>query len=264
LSIGFGGEMSRFIDKLKQASQSEPPPMGFRTAQKSCKPRLLIVAAINQSDALNAVDITDKADALLFTAQKAAELKAVEKAVKSSDIPCGCRISGNYTVDFEKTALDFVVFTEEMPASSLLKSEKTGRIIVAEESMTGEMIRILDSMPEDVIFLDDKSTEKLSLTWQKLAVYKRFSALSAKPLLIPVPLNLTADELQAVWDMGVDGLVVNVSDSESFDGLEKLRQTVENLVSPSQHKHNKSRALVPQVRSEAPAVADDDDGEEDE
>jgi hypothetical protein len=119
-------------------------------------------------------------------------------------------------------------------------------------------------MPQHAVFLDDKFGEKLSLTWQKLTIYKRFSTLSTKPLLISVPLNLTADELQAIWDMGVNGLIVKVSDAESAEALKKLRQTVETLLPPSKNKHNRSRALVPQVRTEAPAVADDDGGEEDE
>ncbi|MDD4924727.1 MAG: hypothetical protein PHF74_07890 [Dehalococcoidales bacterium] len=258
--------MSRFIDKLKQASLSEPPPLGFRTVQKSVKPRLLIIAQADKPDVVDTVDITVGADACLFNAEKAAEFKAVEKIVKTlNDIPCGCRISGNFNIDFEKTALDFVVFGDDVPAPSLLKSEKTGRIVVAEETMTGEMIRILDAMPQDAVFLDDKSGGKLSLTWQKLTVYKRFSALSAKPLLLSVPANLTADELQAIWDMGVNGLVVKVADTESFEAIKKLRQAVETLVPPSKNKHGKSRALVPQVRTEAPVIADDDgDGEEDE
>ncbi len=257
--------MSLFIDKLKQASQSEPPPLGFRTAQKSIKPRLLVIASIDRTDASNMVNIKTGIDAFLFTAHKSAEYKAVEKTARSlTDIPCGCRISGSFNIDFEKTALDFIVFGDDMPAPALLKSEKTGRIVIAEDNMTGEMIRILDTMPQDAVFLDDKPAEKLSLTWRKITVYKRFSTLSTKPLLISVPLNLTADELQAIWDMGVSGLIVKVVDAESVEALKKLRQTVETLMPPSKHKRNKSRALVPQVRSEAPPVADDDDGEEDE
>jgi hypothetical protein len=259
--------MSRFIDKLKQASLSEPPPLGFRMVQKSIKPRLLLVAQAAKPDVLDLVDITDTADACLFDTQKAAEFKAVEKIAKTlKDVPCGCRISGSFSIDFEKTALDFVVFGDEMAATALLKSEKTGRIFVADEKMTGEAIRIMDSMPQDAVFLDDNTVEKLSLTWQKMTVYKRFSTLSTKPLLLSVPANLTADELQAIWDMGVNGLIVKVVDAESSESLKKLRQTVETLLPPSKNKRNKSRALVPQVRAEAPAVADDDDdgGEEDE
>jgi hypothetical protein len=256
--------MSRFIEKLKQASLSEPPPLGFRTVQKSTKQRLLIIALADNADISNIAAITDSVDAILFNAQKAAELKVVEKNVKSlKDIPCGCRISGNINIDFEKTGLDFVVFGDDFPAPALLKSEKTGRIITVEDSMTGEMIRVMDTMPQDAVFLDDKPEAISSLTWQKLTVYKRFSVLSSKPLLISVPANLSADELQAIWDMGVSGLVVKVTGTESSEVFKELRQTLETLIPPSKRKRDKSRALVPQVRSEAPAVADDD-GEEDE
>jgi len=258
--------MSRFIDKLKQASLSEPPPLGFRTVQKVIKHRLLVVASLDKPETLDNVDITDIADAFLFDAQKAAEYKAAEKSAKSlKDIPCGCRISGSFNIDFEKTELDFVVFGSDMPASALLKSEKTGRVAIVDEDTTGEMIRILDAMPQHAILLDEKPAEKFSITWQKLSIYKRFSTLSTKPLLISIPVNLNADELQAIWDMGVNGLIVRVADAESAEAFKKLRQIVETLLPQSKNKHNKTRALVPQVRAEAPAVVDDDDdGEEDE
>ena len=257
--------MSRFIEKLKQASLSEPPPLGFRNVQKSAKPRLLIVASADSADASYITEITGSVDAILFNARKAAELKAVEKMAKSlKDIPCGCRVDGNINIDFEKTALDFIVFGDDFPAPALLKSEKTGRIVTADDTLAGEMIRILDAMPQDAVLLDVQSEAKLSLTWQKLTVYKRFSILSSKPLLASVPANLSSDELQAIWDMGVSGLVVKVSDEESSAALKELRQTVETLVTPSKRKHGKSRALVPRIHSEAPVVADDGDGEEDE
>jgi hypothetical protein len=100
---------------------------------------LLIIASADKPEVLDIVEITDAADACLFNAQKATEFKAVEKIAKSlKDTPCGCRISGNFNIDFENTALDFVIFGDDMPTPSLLKSEKTGRIIIAEETMPSE------------------------------------------------------------------------------------------------------------------------------
>jgi hypothetical protein len=93
MPIGLGGNMSRFIEKLKQASQSEPQPLGFRTVQKTMKPRLLVVAAVDQPDGENIAEIAANADACLFSVEKQAELKAVKKMIEAvQDIPCGCRI----------------------------------------------------------------------------------------------------------------------------------------------------------------------------
>ncbi|MDD4874699.1 MAG: hypothetical protein PHE15_07020 [Dehalococcoidales bacterium] len=260
--------MSRLIDKLKQASQSEPPPMGFRMVQKNCKPRLLIITRLNQSEIGNVSDIADASDAFLFTIQKLAELKAVEKIIKAmSDTPCGCLIDGNISIhqkQIEQSGLDFLFFTEDLVSTELIKSEKTGKILVADESLGNDMIRVLDTMPEDAIFLDCKPEDKFSLTWQKLMMLKRFSMLSSKPLLVSVPMDLTADELQVIWEMGVDGLVVDIADAESIGILKDLHKIVEGLTHPSKRKHGKSRAIVPAIQSEAPAVVDDDDGEEDE
>ena len=76
--------MSRFIDKLKQASQSEPQPMGFRKEKSASRPRLLLVAEVKDSAAAGVVE---GADAVL-----------VEGAVKNSpaktDLPVGIRFFG--------------------------------------------------------------------------------------------------------------------------------------------------------------------------
>jgi hypothetical protein len=261
--------MSRFIDKLKQASKSEPPPMGFRTVQKNCKPRLLIIARLNQPAIGNMSDIAESADACLFTVQKSADIRAIEKIVKAvPEVSCGCMINGSVGVNqkqLEQSGSDFLFFTKEMIATELLKSEKTGKVLVVEESLTSDLIRILDTMPEDAIFLDSKPEERFSLTWQKLMTLKRFAVLSAKYLLVSVPMDLTADELQVIWEMGVDGLVADVNGKESVDKFNKLRQVVEGLTPPSKRKQGKTRAIVPAIREEAPAVVDDDDGgEEDE
>jgi hypothetical protein len=257
--------MGRLIDILKQASHSEPPPLGFRTIQKNLKPKLLVIASVGQADLSTGTDIADVADALLFNAQKAADVKAAEKAAKTvKNIPCGCRLNGSVKIDFEKTVLDFVVFDDNIPAASLLKSEKTDKVIVVDNELPTEAVRVLDTMPQNAFFLDEKQNEKFSLTWQKLTVYKRFALLASKPLLVSVPLGLSVEELQAIWDMGVCGVVVQVNDTESIEALKKLKKDTEKLVVPSKRKQDKSRAIVPQVPREAPVAAADDDDEDDE
>jgi hypothetical protein len=136
-------------------------------------------------------------------------------------------------------------------------------VLAVDESIANDMIRILDTMPEDAIFLDSRIHGSGSLTWDKLMLFKRFSVLSARPFLISVPLGITPDELQIIWDMGVDAVVVDIAGTYAVDSLKEIYQAVDSLIVPSKRKHKKSRALVPAVKEQAAVAAngDDDDDE---
>ena len=83
--------MSRFVDKLKQASQAEHPPMGFRVAQTASKPRLLLIARLSQIDVDNPAELVAGADAGLLPIDKPdSGIRFLEKIVQAvPDIPWG-------------------------------------------------------------------------------------------------------------------------------------------------------------------------------
>ena len=56
--------MSKFIDKLKQASQAAPQSLGFKVAPSAAsKPRMLLVASLNEAHNENLAEYMAGADA---------------------------------------------------------------------------------------------------------------------------------------------------------------------------------------------------------
>ena len=83
--------MSRFIDKLKEVSQAESQPMGFKKEKVFAKQRLLLVARLSRIDIDNsATGHLTGADAVLLTIKQGSEIKAFEKVTGlMKDVPWG-------------------------------------------------------------------------------------------------------------------------------------------------------------------------------
>jgi len=244
--------MSRFIDKLKQASQAEHPPMGFKAAKKTFeKRRMLLVAEVKDSVAAGVVE---GADAVLLQG-------TIKNTSAKTDLPVGIRLFGNKAGRME--GIDYVVFPPETPFT-IDRDEKTGKIMAVEAPMDGGLIRAINELPVDAVFVDICQNEENFLTWQQLMHFRYFASLLTKSLLVPVPSNITGDELQLLWELGVGGVVVETTSKQPAGGLKKLRQIVDSLTPPSKRKRMKARALVPTLREEARPVIEEDEEEEDE
>ena len=237
--------MSRFIDKLKQASQSEPQPMGFRKDKSALRPRLLLLAEVGAGAAAG---VTEGADAVL--------LEGAVKSLPGTDLPAGIWLSDNKGI--EAAGIDFVIFTPEMPVT-LAGDEKTGRVMVVEASLEVGLLRSLDDLPLDALFIAGDGTQAQAVTWRYLMLCKRFAALSSKPVLAAVSPQISKGELQMLWEMGVDGVVVT---AKAAGDIKKMRSLIDSLTPPSKRKRQKARAILPQLKEEAAPVIEDDEEEE--
>ncbi len=240
--------MSRFIDKLKQASQSEPQPMGFRKEKSASRPRLLLVAEV---EAGAAAGVVVGADAVLLEG-------TVKKPPAKTGLPVGIRLFGSKAGKLE--GIDFVVFTQEMPVT-IAGDKKTGKVMAVEASLEMGLLRSLDDLPLDALFIIGDGAQPPIVTWQYLMLCKRFAAISGKPVLAAVSPQISGDELQLLWEVGVDGVVV---DAKTAGGLKKLRSLIDGLTPPSKRKRQKARAIVPQLKEEAAPLIDEDEDEEEE
>ena len=260
--------MSRFIDKLKQASQVISQPMGFRAAQPISKLRLLLIACLPQTGVDNLVDYIAGADAGLLPiaglSSGAKKLKEIVRVVPG--IPWGGLLKDNCRGGIKQLVqadCDFIAF----PANTSLKllaDDKVGKVLVVAPSLDEGLLRAVDELPADAVFITSKQQGEHFLTWHHLMSFKRFSDLLTKPLLVSVPANVTADELQTLWEVGVDGVVVDVEIGQPAGRLRELRQMIDSLVLSSKHKRAKIAALLPRVRGEAGMLITEEEEEEEE
>jgi len=109
------------------------------------------------------------------------------------------------------------------------------------------------------VLIAGEQKEGCFLTWHHLMLFRRFASLLTKPLLVSIPSNVTADELQTLWDGGVDGVVVEVGAGQPAGGLKELRRVIDKLVLPSSRKQGKPGALLPYISREKEVIAEEEE-----
>jgi hypothetical protein len=246
--------MSRFSDKLKNALQVAPPAMGFfSTARVSAKPRMLLVAWTNLEDFEKTPDLREGADAAVIVSAKPPAAKALKAAAKAlGEIPFGIWFEGDAQAlkPLDSAGVDFVVFSpEKMPLASA-DVEKPGRVAGIPFDLEDSLVRAASELPVDAFIINSPGT--VPLTFQDLMRFRRLGDWINKPLLAVVPAPITAGEVKALWDSGIDALVVSLS-GENQAAFKELRKTLDGLTLKTKRKWMRANAIVPSVKSEEPA-----------
>ncbi len=252
--------MSKLIDKFKQLSPAELQPMGFRAQLPvSPKPKMLLIAGFTEADIEGLTDYVSGADAGLLTISKRSTgIKNLQKITKEvSDIPWGVWLEGSQEEinEIGKTGCDFVVFPAVDTPLSRFQGDEVGKILEVESSISEGLLRAVNELPVDAVLIDNKPGEDYLLTWHQLALFRRFTDLLTKPLLVSIPSNVTAGELQALCDVGVNGVVVSAGVEPTKDLINQLRHLIDNLVPP--RRRRKVEALLPRVGGEISMAAEE-------
>lgn len=256
--------MSKFIDRLNRLSKAEPQPIGFRTRQHdSSKSKIQLVAGLAQEDISHLTEYAVGADAVLLVVSQGEPISVTkpESGLKVRDeVPWGLWIAdgaGEVAKD-----CDFIVFSADKTPLTAFENGEVGRVLAVESSLSDVMLRTLNDLPVDAVFLTHEP-DGGSLTWQDLMLVRRFAGVLTKPFLVAVPSSITGSELQALWKAGVHGVVVEVS---AKSGTGELRKVIDATEFPIVRKAARPEALLPRI-SEAAATEEDegdDEGDDDE
>jgi hypothetical protein len=253
--------MSKFLERLKQLSEGSPQPMGFHSigmAKTRLKLQLLAVTAPTMGD--DAAVHFKQADAGCMRLGKGFSSEKMKKAGETAAIPWGVWAEDETgAVESLKHAdYDFVVFQGGMPVAADFRKE-SGKFLEVENSIGDTLLRSLVSLPVDALVLADETPNPL--TWRDLMTVQRIAGISNKPVLAVVSLAISAKELQSLWQAGVDGVVVFVSDAEDAAALKTLRQAIAGLDYPAPLRKDRGLAIAPrpQPSPEPEEVEDDDD-----
>ncbi len=251
--------MSKFVDRLKLASQAVAQPMGFGRGQPaSAKPGILLVASLTQAGVSDLADLVSGADAgLLDISELERDIKALAECTEAvPDIPWGGWLRGGRWSRIQKVKAlggDFVIFPAASTLLGVLEDTGVGKIVAVGATLSEGMLRAIDELPVDGVCLAVEYQDNPSLTLKQLMLFQRVSGLVAKPLLVPVPARVTAGELRALWEAGVDGVIVAAG-----VGLRKLREAIDELSFPSRRRRGKLKALLPHISEAADIEAEEE------
>lgn len=262
--------MSQLIDKLNRVSKTAPQSMGFRAVQPSSpKSPMLFIASLTYTGGkdTDTADYVAGADAVLLNIAKSGwGLKALQKIAQSlPDIPWGGRleeINEEKIKTMAEAGGDFIVFSAESNALSAPQDDKLGRILRIDSSLNEGLLKAVNELPVDAVLAGNEQEEQL--TWHHLMLYQRFASLLSKPLLAPVSANITADEIKAIWETGVDGVIAKVSAIKPEGGLKDLRKAIDDLILLSPRKQRKIEAILPRISRDTNAVTDTEEEEDEE
>lgn len=239
--------MSKLIERLIQTSKTMPQPLGFgRVSSAMPKPTLLLIAEFTKVDRL--ADYADGADAgLLLVSSIDSGAKVIQEACRAaSGIPWGGWLrdgSKGKISEVGKAGGDFVVFPVGTGLAMSLEDSDVGKVLEVETGLSEGRLMTINELPVNAVLVTGKP-ERDYLSWDDLMEFQRAAALVTKPLLVAVPSNLIAAELKALWEVGVDGIVVS---GQSAGKTQELRQLIDTVELPSPRKRAKGGALVPRV-----------------
>jgi len=257
--------MSRLISKLNQVSKAEPQPIGFGAKAPSSKPKLQLITTMVDFDANTLANRVAGADAGLLHIQKiSAGAKAIQKFSQAvPDIPWGGWLEDSADSEIGqllKAGCDFVVFPATYTPQKMLQNNEIGKILVIEPSLNDGLLRAINDLPIDAVLVASEQKGEYALTWNHLMLFCHFANLLTKPLLASVSPAITANELQALWDAGVSGILIGEKTEQPVD-LSSLRRAIDGLTPVSRRKGGRLGVLLPNISSETDVIPEEEEPE---
>jgi hypothetical protein len=258
--------MSQLIEKFKKASSGMGQPMGFRaTRPAAAAPRLLLIAGLKGALPDKPGDSFDGADAVMVRLDEAPGEKTMRKMAESLELPWGLYLEDDSDGLIEKAAksgLDFVVFSTADRVGAVPDDKRVGKVLELESAMDDGLLRTVNDLPVDAVLISD-GPESGPLLWHQLMVFQHLANLFPKPLIVPTPADLSAEELKALWEAGVDGILV-AADVARPGGLKGLRQAIDKLPARTGRKSGRPQVVLPRSGAEGRPAAPPDEEEEEE
>ena len=257
--------MSKFIESLKQLSEGIPQPIGFRRAEAGVKkPKLQLLVALTGRVTSGQTASLDAANAGLISPEEGTGITdTIQKLSDTVAIPWGVRITGEEAVDTKtlmEAGVDFIVFPSTAPLTGLL-SKDIGRIIEIDITIGDTTLRTLNDTPVDAVLISHRNPDDKVMTWEDLMGLQRISGMVKKPAIAQVPSGISREELQALWESGIDAVVVEVAGSEGGETLNRLRENIDRLEYPKA-KNEKGLAIAPRVQFTSRPEHDEEEEEE--
>ena len=258
--------MSKFLDLLSRIREGVSAPLGFGATRAERLPGMALVGLVSRDHA-KGVDTAAEvpADAVIISGVDGPD--AVKKLAESlSTKPWGARVTSlaeGEAQSYEESGSDLLVFNLDGTAASALTSEDIARILFIDPGIDENQLRAVASLPVDAFLL---SMTGASSAWalQDLATVGAISRRVDKYILVEVSQPPGKKDLEAMRDIGVNGLVLDVG-STSAEKLKELRTALMEMPRARSNRRERSRAILPgSVYAAAPAPSREDEEEEDE
>ena len=242
--------MSKFLDRLEQIYLGASTPIGFGASRAQKSPGIALVGLVsggNSEGIKTLVELVSDA-ALVSDVDGPSVIKELAPAF-GSDIPWGVRVAALSEEDargFEDGGCDLVAFSLEGTLVTAVASEEIARILCIDLDIDLDQLRAIDTLPVDVLLLP-MTEVSTSWTLANLAAIGRISNRVDKYILVETTQLPGPKELEALRDVGVHGLAVDVAGVES----KKLTDLKAALLDMPRRRSRRREKVTPIIPSSA-------------
>ena len=258
--------MSKFLDLLERISEGAPTPLGFGVARPARLPGMALVGLVSGDHTKGIGAVADLGlDAALVSGVDGPEsLKKLGESLPAK--PWGAKVgslSEEEAKEYQDSGSDLLAFALDGTAASAVAEEEMARILCIDTAIEEQELRAVASLPVD-IFLVPLAQETAALTLRDLATIGSICRRSDNYILLEVSKPPGKKDLEALRDIGVHGLVMDVG-SVAPDGFSALKADLLAMPRPNFRRRERFRAVLPgSVYSSAAPEPEHEEEEEEE
>lgn len=262
--------MSRLLQMLEKIGKGATTPLGFGAANRTQKVAPMLLVGFVQDSAKEGVSLLTDAgiETVALDGVEVQSLGLPEEIIKK--LTWGVAISkldSSSSRNLMEKGADFFLFNAEKASVEALEDEddEVGYFLRIEPDVEDRVLRAIEELPVDGVVLGRGQLES-PVTLRHLMQIGAVRTMFSKYLLLEVPSSLSAKEVEALYNAGVDGLVINVAGATKKQ-LKSLKEAAESLPAKQPPKGSRIVPVLPRSAhssfSPASPRRDDDDDDDD-
>lgn len=205
----------------------------------------MVLVGLYQHPTKDPPNTDGKPDALVFRleAVKKQSLEKVASALSGEAWGVWANsLDGEQAAWLKEKGCDFVVVPAQGTPLDALKDEM-GRFLYVAGTLDDELGRTIEDMPVDGVVME--SVEETPISLKTLMLISSVRGFTGKPVLLARSSPVTSWEIQCLWDIGIDGLVIDV-EKATPEALGATRKKMGELAR-RRPRPDRSSALIPNV-----------------
>lgn len=258
--------MSKFLDRLDRISRGSSSPMGFGSASRAEKtPSMALVGLLSHSylDSASLLAEVGVDGVLIEGLDKGTQFRQVTNILGA--LPWGIggkHLNEEIAKSHREQGCDFFSFSVDNITSATLSEEDSAYLLEIAPDFDDRSLRAIECLPLDAVVLNVNPGWS-SLALRDLIAIGSIRSMLDKYLLLQGPVSVTAGELIVLKEIGVDGLVVDVSECPKKT-LQQLKENLMSMPKPRKSTSSKGESSLSSSAyrlSQAPSFDDEDDDE---
>jgi hypothetical protein len=225
--------MSKLIDKLNEAYEGPVQSIGFKAATPaSAKPMLLLAACATAGSENQQDPARTSADAFIGCVDAATKESLEAIAQTSGELPWGIWSQGLSWEQLQQasdTGADFVILDPTKTPGAAIQIENMGKILRMEGNCEEALLGAVGEMPVDAVLMELGDGKETAITVYDLMLCRRVVDATFRPLLVTVASELSQEDVHALWEVGVGGIVVRSSEKNLEEQLARLQESINAL-----------------------------------